>query len=217
MVTTRGQPVAQTAPATCCALPVGFDSRGVFASQGADARSPVRKAHLDEAREFAEIEERFEHDYPGMQIGVTEVDGDGVLHADQGGMKVFWLYRGWGEVFLPQGYRTQEGGSTPLPAAYQPDQLDPTCEGTLRMLQAGLSSISPAAIVHVESILGRWHGNVFLGDFPVELWNLEHVARPWAADQRVEDAWHPCLTRIGRWGIRPSSLVRSSPLDRGIS
>ena len=32
-----------------------------------------------------------------------------VLRSAYGGMRVFWIYRGEGEVFVPKGYRTQEG------------------------------------------------------------------------------------------------------------
>jgi hypothetical protein len=146
----------------------------------------VRKVHLDEARTFEQINDLFENDYPGMKISMIEVDGDRVLRADQGGMKVFWIYRGQGEVFLPKGYRTQEGGSEPLPAEYQPESIDPAFAELLRRLKTGISSLSAEATVHVEAILNRWHGRVFHGDFAVELWNLEHLKRPWAEDDRVE-------------------------------
>ena len=141
---------------------------------------------LDNAREFAEVSELFEHDYPGMKLDVKDVDGDGVLRADRGGMKVHWIYGGQGEVLLPAGYRTQEGGSEPLPAEYKPDPIDPSFADKLRLLQSGLSSVSPEAAAHVQAILRRWHGDVFLGDFPVELWSLEHIARPWANNEAVD-------------------------------
>ena len=54
------------------------------------------------------------------------------------------------------------------------------------MLQSGLSSVSPEAAAHVQAILRRWQGDGFRGDFPVELWSLEHIARPWASDDAVD-------------------------------
>jgi hypothetical protein len=185
---TRQRFIAQSATAAIREPPMVPHSRGVSAGHGTNPESPVRKVHLDDAREFSEVHERFMHDYPGMKLGVTDVDGDSVLRADHGGMKVHWIYRGRGEVFLPTGYRTQEGGSEPLPAEYEPDQIDPTFADTLRVLHDGLSSVSPEAAVHVRAILRRWQGGVFLGDFPVELWNLEHIARPWAKDEAVDAA-----------------------------
>lgn len=141
---------------------------------------------LDDAQEFAGIKERFEHEYPTLTLGVTDVDGASLLRADHGGLKVHWIYQGHGDVFLPAGYRTQEGGSEPLPAEYRSDPIDPAFADRLRRVQAGLSTISREAAVHVQAILQRWHGDAYQGDFAVELWNLEHVARPWASDDAVE-------------------------------
>ena len=50
-------------------------------------------------------------------------------------MRVFWIYRGQGEVFLPRGYRTQEGDGEPLPADYKPDCVDPAFADALRLLK----------------------------------------------------------------------------------
>jgi len=183
---TRRRFVAQAAAATFFGLPAGFRSRSAFAAKAGSPGSPVRKIHLDEAPAFDELKRVFETDYPGMKISVIEVDGQRALRADHGGMKVFWVYGGEGEAFLPEGYRTQEGGSQPLPAEYKTESIDPAFAGLLRRLKNGISSVSAKAAPHVEAILNRWQGGVFHGDFAVELWNLEHIERPWAGDERVE-------------------------------
>ncbi|MDI9444631.1 MAG: hypothetical protein QM844_10740, partial [Planctomycetota bacterium] len=183
---TRRRFVAQAAAATFLGLPAGFRRRSAYAAGPAGPRSPLRKIHLDDARAFGEVKHLFANDYPGMKLSLIEVDGQRALGADHGGMKVFWVYGGAGVVFLPEGYRTQEGGSQPLPAEYKTESIDPAFAGLLRRLKAGISSVSARAAGHVEAILNRWQGGVFHGDFAVELWNLEHIERPWADDERVE-------------------------------
>ena len=129
--------------------------------------SAPRAVPLDNVQAFAEVRDRVEHDYPGNRLSVAHIEGDSVLRADHGGMKIHWIYAGEGEVFLPAGYRTQEGGSEPLPAEYAPDPIDPNLANTLRTLQQNLAQIAPGAAVHVQAILQRWRGDVLLGDFPL--------------------------------------------------
>ncbi len=186
MPLTRRRFAAQTAAAMLFGLPAGL--RTLSASADPTDESPARKIHLNDARAFGPVKELLEDTYPGIKISVVEVDGDGVLHADHDGMKVCWIYQGRGEVLLPKGYRTQEGGSDPLPDEYKSEPIDPALADTLRLLKRGLPSISPKAVVHVQAILNRWHDDVFTGDFAAELWGLEHIERPWAKDDRVEAA-----------------------------
>ena len=151
---TRRRFVAQAAAATFLGLPAGFRRRSAYAAGPAGPRSPLRKIHLDDARAFGEVKHLFANDYPGMKLSLIEVDGQRALGADHGGMKVFWVYGGAGVVFLPEGYRTQEGGSQPLPAEYKTESIDPAFAGLLRRLKAGISSVSARAAGHVEAILG---------------------------------------------------------------
>jgi len=76
-------------------------------------------------------------------------------------MRVFWIYRGKGEVFLPKGYRTQEGDGVPLPAEYKPDAIHADFADSLRLLKDRLASVSPAALVPVQAIVGRSKGDAF--------------------------------------------------------
>jgi hypothetical protein len=188
MTRTRRRFLAQTAAATACGLPMMMRSPVAAADQdGGGARRP-RKIQLDDARLFAELKEQFELDYPGMELGVLEIDGQARLRAEHGGMRVFWIYRGQGEIHLPAGYRTQEGGPGLLPVDYEPDSIDPAFRDLLHTLREALPAISSRAAPHVRAILARWQGGVYLGDFTVELWNLEHVPRPWSEDEHVEAA-----------------------------
>ena len=143
--------------------------------------------HLDDARDFARFREFFESDNAGLKLDVVDVDGEAVLGSADGGMRVFWIYRGAGEVFVSQGYRTQEGDGEGLPAEYRPDPIDPAFAGKLAQLRRGLASLSAAALVPARAILGRWRGDAFLGDFAGDLWKLDHLPRPWSADASIED------------------------------
>ncbi len=160
----------------------------------------IRICALDDAKQFAQLREYFEQDNPGLRLTHVEVSGKCTLRCEHGGMRVFWVYRGGGEVFLPKGYRTQEGDGEPLPAGYQPDDVDPALGDTLRLLAAGMSAVSPAAQVAIDRILGRWKGQSFVGDFSGELWNLDHLPRPWASDAGVDAAIASLFQRYRQYG-----------------
>ncbi len=143
-------------------------------------------AQLDDRKQFAKIKTFFEGENPGLRLTVAKVDGETSLRSEHGGMRVFWLYRGQGTIFLPKGYRTQEGDGQPLPKEYKPDGLGPLFAQTLEVLKKGLSSVAPPAHVPVRRIINRWKGDAFVGDFAGELWPLEHCRRPWSTDKEVE-------------------------------
>jgi len=148
----------------------------------------VRVARLDNAGQFAEVRAVFEGHNPGIRLSLFEVDGDDTLHANYGGMRVFWLYQGQGEAFLPKGYRTQEGDGRPLPNEYRPDPLDPAFAETLTVLKEGLAAVAEAAQTPIRAILSRWRGDAFTGDMAGDLWKLEQTPRPWSEDRHVEAA-----------------------------
>jgi hypothetical protein len=148
----------------------------------------VRIAHLDDPAQFGEMRTFFEAQHPTVRISVVQVDGDSVLRAEKGGMRVFWIYRGEGEVFLPKGYRTQEGDGGSLPSQYVPDKVDPTFAESIRVMDAGLKTVSPLAAVPVRAVIGRLKGESFVGEYAGDLWKLEQFRRPWSTDPKVEQA-----------------------------
>jgi len=186
MSLTRRRFIRQTAAAALVGVPAVLRSRSAIGKEG--ETSPVRKVHLGDRQPFAEVKELLESDYAELNVSVVEVDGETALRADHGGMKVFWVYQGRGDVLLPKGYRTQEGGADPLPGAYEPEKIDATFAETLDLLQRGIGSLTAEAAVRVEAILRRRQGEVFTGDFAAELWSLEHLPRPWSKDNQVEAA-----------------------------
>lgn len=175
----------------------------------------VRVARLDDEKSFAEMRAFFEHDNPGLRLTRVDVDGPSELRSEHGGMRVFWLYRGQGEVFLPWGYRTQEGDGQRLPGEYEADPIDPAWADTLRRLQASRSSISPAARVPVDAILRRWGGTAFVGDYAGELWKLDHVARPRASDDDLETLLRSLFQRYRQDGYSTKRVDSFEPLLEG--
>ncbi len=141
---------------------------------------------LDNAPDFARFREFFERDNAGLKLDVVEIDGDALLRSGHGGMRVFWIYRGEGQVFVPQGYRTQEGDGQSLPPEYRPDMIDRAFAEKLLELRQELASLSDAAVVPARAILARWQGDAFLGDFAGDLWKLDHLPRPWSADASID-------------------------------
>ena len=189
MAMNRRQFVAQTATVTAALGTPGLTCSGaVFAFSGETSPSRIRVAGVDEERQFADVRAIFEHDHPGIHLSVVKVDGETALRSEHQGMRVFWIYRGQGEVFLPRGYRTQEGDGQPLPNEYQPEKMERSFAETLRVLKKGLASVAAPADVPVRAIVGRWKKEAFAGDFAGDLWKLEQIKRPWSSDSQVDAA-----------------------------
>lgn len=170
---------------------------------------------MDEAKQFDELRELFEHDNPGLRLSRVEVDGDATLRSEAGGMRVFWIYRGTGEVFLPRSYRTQEGDGRRLPTEYRPDPIDPAFEQMLRRLRRGLSTLSETALVAGRAISQRWKPEGFAGDVAGELWKLDHLARPWSSDAEVEAVLGSLFTNYREHGYSTKQVDSYEPLLAG--
>ncbi len=148
------------------------------------ALSPVQ---IGQNEGFAAIKEQLEAAYPALVLSFTEIDGEDVLQSEHGGMRVFWIFRGEGEVYLPEGYRTQEGDGQSLPSDYKPEPIDPAFAEMLRVLEEGFESLTADAAVQVRLILDRRQNGTFLGDIAAHLWALDQLPRPWAEDAQVEE------------------------------
>ena len=147
------------------------------------------KAPVGENPQFHEIKAQLEQAYPELVISHVEISDEATLRSGHGGMRVFWIFEGSGEVFLPQGYRTQEGDGAPLPADYQAEPADPELLTTLGFIDERRGSFHPDAWTSIKLILDRRTQNGgFIGDIAAYLWNLEHTARPWSNDAEVEAA-----------------------------
>ncbi len=160
----------------------------VLCCTGGKSMGQIRTAHLDNQREFVEAKMVVENSNPGFHLTLVDVDGEQLLRCEHGGMRVFWIRRGEGEVFLPEGYRTREGDGLPLPEQYQPDPIPAAFAERLRLLKERLTSLSQGAMVPVRAVLKRWKNDTFVGNFAGDLWTLEHAARPWSSEPEAETA-----------------------------
>ena len=175
----------------------------------------VALAQLEERRQFARVKATLEADHPELVLTVVKVEGDDVLRSEHGGMRVFWLHRGKGEVFLPKGYRTQEGDGGRLPEVYLPDSINPTFGDTIQLLKSRLSAVAPAALEPVRAIVGRMRGTAFVGDFAGDLWKLEQAPRPWSREERVEAAIASLFSVYREQGYSTKQIYSYEPLMAG--
>ena len=175
----------------------------------------IRICQLNDARHFAELAEFFHHENPRLRLTLVDVQGAATLHAEHAGMRVFWLFRGTGEVFLPRGYRTQEGDGAALPHEYVADPLEPSLATTLRLIEERMTSLSSAAAVPASAITNRRRGAAFVGDFAGELWKLDHAARPWSSDPKVERALNSLYQAYRQHGFSTKGLDSWEPLTAG--
>jgi predicted dehydrogenase len=179
------------------------------------SKGKIHVAQLANPQQFAQMKQAIEEDNPDIRFSLVEVDGEATLRAEQGGMRVFWLYRGQGEVFLPKGYRTQEGDGKPLPAFYKPDQPDAPFVDAIRLMKTRLGSVSPGATVAVKAIVGRLRNEGFVGNFAGDLWTLEHASRPWSADAQVEAALSSLFRVYRQQGFSTKQIDSFEPLMEG--
>jgi len=149
----------------------------------------VRICHMQDDSAFQALCEGLARKLPGRRFGRFEAgDEEVVFEAGSGGMKVFWVYAGEGEVFLRRGFRTQEGDGQRLPAEYAPEPMDACFRERLEFLSNALDRIDPSAQVPVQAILSRVRGNAYVGDFANDLWKLEHTNEPWSSEPRIVEA-----------------------------
>ena len=166
----------------------------------------VKFCHLDDAAGLAAMREYFEHDNPDLRLTLVHVDGAASLESEHGGMRVFWNFRGSGEVHVPRGFRTQEGDGWPLPDSYAPEPIDAQFAALLGTVKQGLGTLADAASPPVRAILGKHRGDHFIGDYAGELWRLDHVPRPWSSDSFVQESIERLFLRYRDcgWSVKQS-------------
>ena len=156
------------------------------------ATTPGRPFVLDfnDSTAVHAIKQRMETDFSFLKISRVDVQGTQTLRSEYGGLRIFCLYRGEGEVFLPRGYRTCEGDGLSLPKElYAPDPIDPAFMSLLLAIREEFANVSEAARLPLNAILSRLNidRKVFCGDITGDLWRLlEQTPRPWASDPNTE-------------------------------
>lgn len=146
----------------------------------------VYRAAFDDSGALQAIDEALNHDHPGHRFGVGHVEtSTGLeLRAPAGKVRFLWIAEGSGHVYLPGGYRTQEGDGAPLPPGYRPDPVPGEAAHHLGVLKTHASACHPRLLPHVERILSRWREPYFTGDISGDLWGIANTGVP-------EEAWNP--------------------------
>lgn len=145
----------------------------------------VQLCHMDDVEGFQAIREAFQNLHRDMTLSRIEVNGETTLQCEHGGTRIFWVYRGEGEVLLEAGTRTKEGDGQPLPEVYAAEPMPDGLLSCLGRLDVGVGTLHSLARPVVKSILSRRKDNTYVGEMANELWKLEHQPKPWSTDPAV--------------------------------
>lgn len=148
----------------------------------------VSVTSIEDASAFERLSATLTERHPHLRFGRCEVNGEELLRSEWGGVRILWLYRGRGEVFLAEGHHTHEGDGAPLPEVYAPDTADEALLDALDIIETGRPTLTPSVREPVAAILARRQGNVYIGHYGNELWKLEHATGPWSRSDEVNDA-----------------------------
>ena len=161
----------------------GFRSTGNAQTMPAILKTAVDDAGFDAFRSALDAA------HPRLRFGRERVDGRKVtLRAQYGGMRVFWVYGGEGEAYLPEGYRTKEGDGQRLPSSYAPEHADRSFLETLAYIEAHLTALPDPVRGVAQAVIGRRRDSSYIGDFANELWKLAHIPKPWTTDDSATRA-----------------------------
>lgn len=148
--------------------------------------------HIDDPGSLRPVFEELERWNSGFTMGVGTVDADEtVLASAHGGVRHVWIARGEGHVYLPRGYRTQEGDGVRLPDEYQTEAVAPDIFDTLQTLAGRVEAFHTKLRAPVRAITSRLSGTRFIGDIAGDIWLIiESGIAPeeWTADQDAHRA-----------------------------
>lgn len=139
---------------------------------------PVIVAHVDDPSSWTTVQQEFAVRNSGYALGQGTVASEieTVLDIAEGRARYCWLFAGDGEVWLPSGYRTQEGDGNSLPVQYRPDPLGRVTQEALAAVRAVTAEGALLSVVQapIEAILARWQegSDTFVGDIAGEVWRL---------------------------------------------
>src|SRR5262249_52033087 len=114
--------------------------------------------HRDEPRSIAAVAAAFAALHPGYSLGYAVVEGGEQDLTTDGRARLAWVDRGAGEVWLEEGYRTNEGDGVPLPPAYACDPLGATDRDALQTLARALPTAHPGVAAPLRAIVERYDG-----------------------------------------------------------
>ena len=125
--------------------------------------------HTDDLKSREPIYDSFHDAHPELKIGYEEFEGEGEFTAQHEGIRFIWIEQGEGEVYLDVGYRTQEGDGEKLPDCYTSEKVDTENLPILQAIAENLDTLHPKVLLHVESILSRFDGEITTGDISNEI------------------------------------------------
>ncbi|MBB13788.1 hypothetical protein CMK22_00890 [Candidatus Poribacteria bacterium] len=125
--------------------------------------------HTDDLKSLEPIYDSFHDAHPELKIGYEEFEGEGEFTAQHEGIRFIWIEQGEGEVYLDVGYRTQEGDGEKLPDCYTSEKVDTENLPILQAIAENLDTLHPKVLLHVESILSRFDGEITTGDISNEI------------------------------------------------
>jgi hypothetical protein len=160
----------------------------------------IVKAAIAGGRSLERLQAAFAEWNPGLRFDRQDLDGEWMIAST--GVTYSWIESGAGQVWLEQGYRTQEGDGAPLPLSYVADAVDRVLAGALAALGRDRQAIAPAALPAVDSLLSRFDGRVFAGDPMGDFWGLREACGDpdrWAAGE-ARDALLLVLRQAGALG-----------------
>jgi len=147
----------------------------------------IIKANIADSGPLDRLQTAFATWNPGCRLEGQELDGEWTLTS--AGVTYSWIEDGAGQVWLEEGYRTQEGDGAPLPRSYVPDAVDPATARALTILGRARRLVSPAARPAVDGVLSRFDGHRFAGDPMGDFWRLReacHNSEQWAVGEARE-------------------------------
>jgi hypothetical protein len=163
--------------------------------------------HRDEPQSIEAVAAAFAAFHPGYSLGYAVVEGGEQDLTADGRARLVWVDRGVGEVWLEEGYRTNEGDGVPLPPAYACDPLGATDRDALQTLARALPTAHPGVAAPLRAIVERYDGRVYRGEMAGDVWRLRESgvdATAWLADSGARAAADHVLAR-GRalgWATR---------------
>jgi hypothetical protein len=128
--------------------------------------------HRDEPRSVAAVADAFAALHPGCRLGYATHDGGETLLAAADRARLVWVDQGGGQVWLEEGYRSNEGDGVPLPPSYVPDPLDGEVHEALQALRRALQGAHPRVAGPLAAIVERYDGRSYRGEMAGDVWRL---------------------------------------------
>lgn len=162
--------------------------------------APVIAAAHDDRRAADRLAAAVAAACPGYGVSAGAWEGEREVSVAGGsggsGARYLWPVDGRAEVFLPAGYRTQEGDGAPLPTAYAAEPLPPAARDGVETLRAALTgdTIHLQLQAPVAALCARASGGSYTGDARGDLWLLLESGvepREWATtnEARLALGW----------------------------